>query len=245
MDLSFCWFHPSRECDCLHSVSWWTCLFAGSTHRENVTVCIVCLADLSSLWWVFCAPFPLRMVILWILISTRLVALSLGPRPLHPVADSPAHVQNIITGVREPSLYNTACLGELCDPICVRHTRDQLLAISPARLTSDLTSRLRKFDIGFCLPRKRSRRGDKNFSRISFTTSFPFDHSSFELARVSLSMTHQQSTSSVFIILRQAARSSRLIPCLLISSTACSNTATLLMAPPSSLAISACIMTTP
>ena len=121
--------------------------------------------DLSSLWWVFCAPVPLRMAILRILISTWLLAANFGPRPLYPVADSRAHVQDMITGVREPSFYNTACQGERCDPTCVRYTRDQLLAISPARLTPDLTSRLRKFDIGFCLPCKRSRRGGKNLKK--------------------------------------------------------------------------------
>ena len=42
----------------------------------------------------------------------------------------------MITGVQEPSLYKTACQAERCDPTCVRYTRDQLLAISPARLTS-------------------------------------------------------------------------------------------------------------
>ena len=76
-----------------------------------------------------------------------------------------SYMKTMITGVREPSLYNTACQGERCDPTCVRYTRDQLLAISPARLTPDLTSRLRKLDIGFCLPRKRSRRGGKNLKK--------------------------------------------------------------------------------
>ena len=76
-----------------------------------------------------------------------------------------SYMKTMITGVREPSLYNTACQGERCDPTCVRYTRDQLLAISPARLTPDLTSRLRKLDIGFCLPRKRSRRGGRNLKK--------------------------------------------------------------------------------
>ena len=76
-----------------------------------------------------------------------------------------SYMKTMITGVREPSLYNTACQGERSDPTCVRYTRDQLLAISPARLTPDLTSRLRKLDIGFCLPRKRSRRGGKNLRK--------------------------------------------------------------------------------
>ena len=40
-----------------------------------------------------------------------------------------------------------------------------LLAISPARLIPDPTSRLRKLDIGFWLPRKRSRRGSKNWKK--------------------------------------------------------------------------------
>ena len=76
-----------------------------------------------------------------------------------------SYMKTMITGVREPSLYNTACQGERCDPTCVRYTRDQLLAISPARLTPDLTSRLRKLDIGFCLPRKRSRCGGRNLKK--------------------------------------------------------------------------------
>ena len=311
----FCWFHWSRECDCLHSVSWWTCLHFGG--------CFV--RRLLSEWWYF-GYF-----------------LNFGPRPLYPV-----------TGVLEPSLYNTACQGERCDPICVRYTRDQLLAISPARLTPDLTSRLRKLDIAFCLPRKRSRRGGKNLkkgrpidliapcvlpvgpqidlrmpssvnfnnlitialqtkpalandisialfnarsvnspekrteintfitdeniqvmfltetwlrargddarcsdltpagysvrsfprpsrggglavifhdrysSRISFTTPFPFDHSSFELARVSLAMTQQ--TVNFFCVYRPPpSRKNKQTD----------------MAPPSSLATSTCITTTP
>ena len=141
----FCWFHWSRECDCLHSVSWWTCLHFGG--------CFV--RRFLSEWWYFG---------FWFLHGFLLWTLGLG-RPLCPVADSRAHVQDMITGVREPSLYNTACQGERCDPICVRYTRDQLLAISPARLTPDLTSRLRKLDIGFCLPCKRSRRGGKNLKK--------------------------------------------------------------------------------
>ena len=40
-----------------------------------------------------------------------------------------------------------------------------LLAISPARLIPDPTSRLRKLDIGFWLPRKRSRRGSNNLKK--------------------------------------------------------------------------------
>ena len=91
--------------------------------------------------------------------------MNFGPRPLYPVADNRAHVQDMITGVREPSLYNTACQGERCGPICVGYTRDQLLAISPARLTPDLTSRLRKLAIGFCLPCKRSRSCGKNLKK--------------------------------------------------------------------------------
>ena len=53
------------------------------------------------------------------------------------------------------------------------------------------------------------------------------------------------STSSVFIVPRLAARTNRLTLFLLISSTACWNTVTLYMAPPSSLATSACITTSP
>ena len=53
------------------------------------------------------------------------------------------------------------------------------------------------------------------------------------------------STSSVFIIPHLATRISRLTLCSLISSTACWNTAAPYMVPPSSLATSTCIMTTP
>ena len=114
-----------------------------------MTICIVCCGGPVFTLVVFCSPLPLGMVIFWIWISTQLLAVNFRPRPLYPVADSRTHVQHMTAGVREPSLYKTVCQGERCDPICVRYTRDQLLAISPARLTPDLTYRLRKLDIGF------------------------------------------------------------------------------------------------
>ena len=75
--------------------------------------------DLSSLVCVLCAGSSQNGDTLD-LISTWLLAVNFGPRPLYPVADSRAHVQDVIRGVQEPSLYNTACQGECCDPTSVR-----------------------------------------------------------------------------------------------------------------------------
>ena len=65
------------------------------------------------------------------------------------------------------------CTGELCERVIVKYARDQLLVVKQARMTPDLTPRLREEDIGFDLPRKRSRRGGKgerkkNTSRLAF-----------------------------------------------------------------------------
>ena len=95
-------------------------IFAGSTDRESVIACIVCRdGPVFALVGVLCAgsfqngdtlDFDFYMA----------SCCELWASALYPVADSRAHVQDMITGVREPSLYNTACQGERCDPICVR-----------------------------------------------------------------------------------------------------------------------------
>ena len=83
-------------------------IFAGSTDRESVIACIVCRdGPVFTLVGVLCAGSS-QNGDTWISISTWLLAVNFGPRPLYPVADSRAHVQDMITGVREPSLYNTA-----------------------------------------------------------------------------------------------------------------------------------------
>ena len=83
-------------------------IFAGSTDRESVIACIVCRdGPVFTLVGVLCAGSS-QDGDTWILISTWLLAVNFGPRPLYPLADSRAHVQDMITGVREPSLYNTA-----------------------------------------------------------------------------------------------------------------------------------------
>ena len=94
-------------------------LFAGSTDRESVIACIVCRdGPVFTLVGVLCAGSSRNGDTLD-LISTWLLAVNFGPRPLYLVADSRVHVQDMIGGVREPSLYNTACQGERCDPTCV------------------------------------------------------------------------------------------------------------------------------
>ena len=146
--------------------------------------------DSSLLWWVLCAPVPLRVVIFWILISTRLCVVNFERQPSRPVTGGPAHVQHTNTSVRGQSRYNTACQRERCDPISVGYTRDQLFATPPARLIPDLTSRLKELDIGFRLPHKRSRRGGRNLKRqerpVPVTAASFSSESQTDLAKHSL-----------------------------------------------------------
>ena len=113
---------------------------------------MLCDGQVFTLVGVLCASSsrtPLGLARLWILISTCLLAVNFGPRPLRLITVSSAHVQPAYTGPSDQSLHDTACPGEHCDPSCISYTRDQLSAIPPARLIPDVTSRLGELDTGF------------------------------------------------------------------------------------------------
>ena len=58
------------------------------------------------------------------------------------------------------------------------YSRDELVSVRPSCLTPDLAARLRSLDIGFCLPRRRTRRGGEkeSFKKISVVSCPRTDH---------------------------------------------------------------------
>ena len=115
--------------------------------------------DRTLVWWWFCASLPVRMLLLYIFTSARLCALNFECKPCNTTPAHSLHVQQDRFQCGLQSAYT--CTGVLCGRVIVRYSRDQLLVVKPARLTPDLTSRLRDVGIGFDLPRKRSLRGGR------------------------------------------------------------------------------------
>ena len=59
----------------------------------------------------------------------------------------------------------------------LQYSPGELLSVRPACLTPDLAARLRSLDIGFCLPRRRTRRGERRkVKEISVVSCPRTDH---------------------------------------------------------------------
>ena len=120
------------------------------------------------IWWVFCVPPPIRMLLLCILLSTRLCVLSRQCQPFSSQATCFLHVQG--DGFQQGQVI---AKGERSKRVFIQYNRAQLLDMTPARLTPDLVSHLRSLQMGFDLPKKRSRRGgrrkQKQFKQVSHT----------------------------------------------------------------------------
>ena len=120
------------------------------------------------IWWVFCGPPSIRMLLLCTLFSTRLCVLSRQCQPFSSQATCFLHVQG--DGFQQGQVI---AKGERSKRVFIQYNRAQLLDMTPARLTPDLVSHLRSLQMGFDLPKKRSRRGgrrkQKQFRQVSHT----------------------------------------------------------------------------
>ena len=109
----------------------------------------------TFLWWAFCVPPPLRLLLLCALLSTRLDVLNCQSPPLSPPSpySSPVQCDSL-----QDQLFTR---GERSKHVHLQYSRAQLFAITPTRLTPGFFSRLRSLQIGVGLPRKRYRRKRK------------------------------------------------------------------------------------
>ena len=109
----------------------------------------------AFLWWAFCVPLPLRLLLLCALLSTTPDVFDSQSPPLSSPSpySSPVQCDSL-----QDQLFTR---GERSKHVHLQYSRAQLLAVTPARLTSGLVSRLRSLQIGVGLPRKRYRRKRK------------------------------------------------------------------------------------
>ena len=120
------------------------------------------------IWWVFCVPPPIRMLLLCILFSTRLCVLSRQCQPFSSQATCFLHVQR--DSFQRGQVF---AKGERSKHVFIQYNHAQFLDRTPACLTQDLVSHLHSLQIGTDLPRKWSRRGgrrkQKQFKQVSHT----------------------------------------------------------------------------
>ena len=121
--------------------------------NDYVTVILVWLLIMNGpfIWWVFCIPLPIRMLLLCILFSARLCVLSRQCQPFSLQVTCFLHVQG--DGFQRGQVFSK---GEQSKCVFIQYSRAQLLDMTP-RLTPDLVSYLRSLQIGIDLSRKRSR----------------------------------------------------------------------------------------
>ena len=120
------------------------------------------------IWWVFCVPPPIRMLLLCILFSTRLCVLSRQCQPFNSQATCFLHMQG--DGFQWGQVF---AKGQRSKHMFIQYNRAQLLDMTPVCLTPDLVSHLHSLQIGVDLLRKRSRCGgrrkQKQFRQVSHT----------------------------------------------------------------------------
>ena len=110
----------------------------------------------AFLWWAFCVPLPLRLLLLCALLSTTPAVFDSQSPPLSSPSPYSSPMQR--DSLRGDQLLTQ---GERSEHLHLQYSRAQLLAVTAARLTSDLVSRLRSLQAGVGLPRKRCRRKRK------------------------------------------------------------------------------------
>ena len=116
----------------------------------------------TFIWWVFCGPPPIRMLLLCTVFSTRLCVLSHQYQPFSSQATCFLHVQG--DGFPQGQVF---AKGERSKRVFIQYNHAQLLDMTPARLTPDLISHLRSLQIGTDLLRKWSRHGGRRKQKQS------------------------------------------------------------------------------
>ena len=114
------------------------------------------------IWWVFCVPPPIRMLLLCILFSTRLCVLSRQCQPFSSQATCFLHVQG--DGLQQGQVF---AKGKRSKRVFIQYDHAQLLYMTPAHLTPDLISHLRSLQIGIDLLRKWSQCGGRRKQKQS------------------------------------------------------------------------------
>ena len=124
--------------------------------------------DSAMQWWAFYAPASFRLGMFWIFLSAWTSVFFFATRPF---LCSPGavyqHVQSDHIHTCSPSQEERSKFVHL------QYLRDELLSVRPACLTPDLAARLRSLDIGFCLPRKLTRRGGNGKVKTISAVSCP------------------------------------------------------------------------
>ena len=130
------------------------------------------MMDSAMQLWPFYAPASLRLAMFWIFLCAWTSVFFCATRPF---LCSPGavyqHVQSDHIHTCSPSQEERSKFVHL------QYSRDELLSVRPACLTPDLAARLRSLDIGFCLPRRRTRRGGRRkVKKISVVSCPRTDH---------------------------------------------------------------------
>ena len=122
----------------------------------------------TSIWWVFCVPPPIRMLLLCILFSTTFCVLSRQRQPFSSQATCFLHVQG--DGFQRGQVFAD---GERSKRVFIEYNRAKLFDITLAGLTTYLISHLSSLQIGGDLPRKQPRPGgsrkQNQFKQVSHT----------------------------------------------------------------------------
>ena len=106
-----------------------------------------------------------RMFLFWFFVFARVYAQTSVYRHCERSSSYRTHLDRPLCGLTsaDPSCFVLSSAAHLPDAcalprVRLKYSRTELLSVSPAALTSDLTTRLRSLKIGRCLPRKRRSR---------------------------------------------------------------------------------------
>ena len=123
-------------------------------------------------WWAFYAPASFRLGMFWIFLCAWTSVFFCAT---HPFLCSPEAVyQHVQSNHIHTCLPSQEERGKF---VHFQYSRDDLLSFRPACLTPDLAARLRSLDIGFCWPRRRTRRGERRkVKKISVVSCPRTDH---------------------------------------------------------------------
>ena len=115
----------------------------------------------TSIWWVFCVPLHIRMLLLCLLFSTTFCVLNRQRQPFSSQVTCSLHVQR--DSFQRGQVFAN---GERSKCVLIEYNRAKLFDITLGGLTTYLISHLRSMQIGGDLPTKRSRRGGSRKQKL-------------------------------------------------------------------------------